>query len=117
MKRFAWMVIAALGPAAISFQSTSAESPKPSPPGMTFVDQGKHDPRLKGYKTPDGFKLEIVCEEPTIINPVGMTFGPDGTLFVLEWTPDSGDTWPETPEKITYRDGSTRTIATMKKKV
>ncbi len=86
------------------------------PTGMTFIDQGKHDPRLKGYRTPDGFKLEIVCAEPTIINPVGMTFGPDGTLFVLEWTPDT-TTWPETPEKITYKDGTTRTIATMRKKV
>lgn len=116
MKRFAWFAIAAAGFAVISSQSIRGESPKPSPQGMTFVDQGKHDPRLKGYKTPDGFKLEIVCEEPTVINPVGMTFGPDGTLFVLEWIPES-DTWPETPEKFTYKDGSTRTIATMKKKI
>ncbi len=83
---------------------------------MTFIDQGRFDPRLKGYKTPDGFKLEIVASEPTVINPVGMTFGPDGTLFVLEWQPDA-NSWPETPEKIVYKDGTTRSIATMKKKV
>ena len=90
--------------------------PRPTPTGMKFIDQGTLDPRLKGYKTPDGFKVEIACEEPTIINPVGMTFGPDGTLFVLEWVPDT-NTWPETPEKITYKDGTSRNVATMKKKV
>jgi len=90
--------------------------PRPRPEGMTFIDQGTRDPRLKGYRTPDGFQLEIVATEPTIINPVGMTFGPDGTLFVLEWRLDT-DTWPETPEKITYKDGTTRLVATMKKKV
>jgi len=90
--------------------------PKPIPVGMTFIDQGQFDPRLKGYKTPDGFKVEIVATEPTIINPVGMTFGPDGTMYVLEWCPDTGG-WPETPEVFTYRDGTKKTVATMKKKV
>jgi quinoprotein glucose dehydrogenase len=93
-----------------------ASSQKPAPDGMTFIDQGKYDPRLKGYRTPDGFKVGIVAEEPAIINPVGITFGPDGALFVLEWVPDE-NTWPETPEKVTYKDGTTRTVATMKKKV
>jgi quinoprotein glucose dehydrogenase len=124
MKCCVWLVLIFLGLSANPSHDLSAQSPiekpettrKPMPKGMTFIDQGKHDPRLKGYRTPDGFKLEIVCEEPTIINPVGMTFGPDGSLFVLEWTPDT-DTWPETPEKFTYKDGTTRTIATMKKKV
>jgi putative membrane-bound dehydrogenase-like protein len=90
--------------------------PKPTPDWVKLVDQGKFDPRLKGYVTPEGIRVEIVAEEPTIINPVGMTFGTDGTLYVLEWKPDVNG-WPETPEVITYKDGTKRAIATMKKKV
>ena len=44
-----------------------------------------------------------------------MTFADDGTPFVLEWRP--GDDGRETPETITYKDGTTRTIAAMKKKI
>jgi len=84
---------------------------------VKIIDQGTLDPRLKGYLTPEGLKLEIVAEEPTVINPVGMTFATDGTPFVLEWLPDTGAGFPEHPETITYKDGSTRKIATMKKRV
>ncbi|WP_020475471.1 PVC-type heme-binding CxxCH protein [Zavarzinella formosa] len=87
---------------------------KPAPTGLKYIDQGTNDPRLKGYQTPEGFKLEIVADEPTIINPVGMTFGPDGTLFVLEWTPESGPS-KEFSETVTYKDGTKRESATMKK--
>ena len=90
--------------------------PLPAPAGMKFVDQGMFDPRLKGYFSPEGFKVEIVADSPTVVNPVGMTFGPDGTLFVLEWRPGANG-WPETPEVFTYKDGSKHSIATMKKEV
>lgn len=43
------------------------------------------DPRLKGYRVPPGWKLEIVATEPLVINPVTMTWGPDGRLYVIEW--------------------------------
>src|SRR5262245_45747191 len=55
----------------------------PAPKGLKFVDQGTHDRRLAGYRTPDGLKLEIVAEAPVVVNPVGMTFA-EGTPFVLE---------------------------------
>ncbi len=82
-----------------------------------MVDQGEFDPALKGYFLPEGFKLEIVINEPDTINPVGMTFAPDGTLFVMEWRPDpvTGDKWFEVKETFRYKDGTTRQVATMKK--
>jgi putative membrane-bound dehydrogenase-like protein len=91
--------------------------PRPAPFPVRLVDQGQWDPRLKGYYLPEGFQLEIVISEPEVINPVGMTFAPDGTLFVLEWRPDpvTGDRWYEVKETFRYRDGSTRQVATMKK--
>ena len=49
---------------------------KPEPFPIKMVDQGQFDPALKGYYLPEGFKLEIVINEPDTINPVGMTFAP-----------------------------------------
>jgi putative membrane-bound dehydrogenase-like protein len=89
---------------------------KPKPDWLKIVDQGKFDPRLKGYFAPEGFKVEIVAEQPTIVNPVGMLFGTDGTLYVLEWRPSPGDEWRETPVEFTYKDGSKRKVATMWKR-
>ncbi len=43
------------------------------------------DPRLEGYRTPPGWKVEIAATEPLVINPVTMTFGDDGRLYVVEW--------------------------------
>jgi len=93
----------------------SATKPEPFP--ITMIDQGKFDPALKGYFLPEGFKLEIVIDAPDTINPVGMTFAPDGTLFVMEWRPDpvTQDRWFEVKETFRYRDGTSRQVATMKK--
>jgi putative membrane-bound dehydrogenase-like protein len=88
---------------------------KPAPERLRIVDQGDQDPRLKGYKLPQGVRVEIVAEEPTAVNPVGMTFGVDGTLYVLEWR--AGDGGKEAPEDFKYKDGTHRTLLTMKKKV
>ncbi len=87
---------------------------KPAPKWLKIIDQGDNDPRLKGYKTPEGIKLEIVAEEPAVINPVGMTFADDGTPHVLEWRPGESR---EVPETFTYKDGSKRNVATMKKNI
>ncbi len=96
-------------------QSESPRKPEPFP--IKRVDQGQYDPLLKGYFLPEGFRAEVVISEPDTINPVGMTFGPDGTLYVLEWRPDpvTADRWFEVKETFRYRDGSTRQVATMKK--
>lgn len=96
-------------------QPQSAARPAPFP--VTMVDQGQFDPRLKGYFLPEGFRLEIVLTEPDVVNPVGMTFAPDGSLFVMEWRPDpvARDRWFPVVETFRYRDGTTRQITTMKK--
>ncbi len=58
---------------------TQPQSPaKPAPKWLKIIDQGVNDPRLKGYFTPEGLKVEIVSENPVVVNPVGMTFGDDG---------------------------------------
>jgi hypothetical protein len=102
-------------PPADFVQPQSATKPEPFP--VKLVDQGQFDPALKGYFLPEGFKLEIVIDAPDTINPVGMTFGPDGTLYVMEWRPDpvTQDRWFEVKETFRYRDGTTRQVATMKK--
>jgi putative membrane-bound dehydrogenase-like protein len=82
---------------------------------VKYVDQGTFDPKLKGILAPEGFKLEVVADAPTVINPVGLTFTPDGTLLVLEWKPDPGREWYEFKETFRYRDGTTKAVATMKK--
>lgn len=91
--------------------------PKPAPFKVEYIDQGTFDPKLKGILAPVGFKLEIVADYPQVVNPVGMTFGPDGTPYVLEWAadPTSNGSWFEFKEVMRYRDGTTRPIATMKK--
>jgi putative membrane-bound dehydrogenase-like protein len=105
-------------PAAPKFDYHQQQSPpRPKPKWLKVIDQGKNDPRLKGYFTPAGVKLEIVADYPVVTNPVGMTFADDGTLFVLEWRPHNGPGFPEHREVVTYKDGNKRAFYTMKKKV
>jgi putative membrane-bound dehydrogenase-like protein len=48
------------------------------------------DPRLDGYKTPPGWRVEVAATEPLVVNPVTMTWGPDARPYVIEWTPGAG---------------------------
>ena len=41
---------------------------------------------LKTFKIAPGFHLEIVASDPLLHNPVAMTFGPDGRIWVVEMT-------------------------------
>ena len=88
---------------------------KPAPKWLKLVDLGQFDERLKGYKAPEGVKVEIVADAPTVVNPVGMTFSDEGTPYVLEWVPSSGDEWREKAVTFTYKDGTKRDVATMTK--
>jgi len=115
-------MISAQGPAKLdlNFQQSPA---RPTPEWVKNIDHGQFDPRLKGYFAPEGVKIEIVAEAPDIINPVGMTFGPDGTLYVLEWVEVPAELMPkdkkgftfDTPIEFTYKDGSKRKIIIMRK--
>jgi quinoprotein glucose dehydrogenase len=99
------------------FDYNQPQSPaRPKPEWLKIIDQGANDPRLRGYFTPEGLKVEIVADFPTVMNPVGMTFADDGTLYVLEWVP-GGANWNEYPETFIYQDGTKRQVMTMKKPV
>ncbi|MCX6953341.1 MAG: dehydrogenase, partial [Verrucomicrobia bacterium] len=39
---------------------------------------------LKTFKVAPGFRIELVASEPLVGDPVAMTFGPDGRLWVVE---------------------------------
>ena len=107
--------VAAEPPAPPAEFAPNQTAAKPAPFDVKLVDQGKWDPRLKGILAPDGFKTEIVADESVITNPVGMTFAPDGTFYVMERKPDPGREWYPLEETFRYRDGSTKKITTMKK--
>lgn len=91
--------------------------PRPAPFAVEYQDQGVFDAKLKGLFAPKGFKVEIVADAPTVVNPVGMAFAPDGTLFVLEWAVDpvTKGAWFEFKETFHFKDGTTKQVATMKK--
>ena len=87
--------------------SSTAARPK-------MIDQGQHDPRLKGYLAPEGIKVEIVAMEPVVVNPIGMAFAPDGALYVVEWVPGKIS---KSQVVLTYRDGTRRRLTVLKKTV
>jgi quinoprotein glucose dehydrogenase len=117
--RLAVLVALAAGASFVPAQKEdpSRSAPPTTPRWLKFVDQGASDPRLKGYRTPEGVKLEIVAEAPTVINPVGMAFADDGRPFVIEWLPSPGDEERQTTETFKYRDGRLRTMTVRKKRV
>lgn len=88
-------------------------APPPAPRWFKSVDQGGD---LKGYLTPEGVKLEVVADFPVVTNPVGMTFGEDGSLYVIEWRPDPKPIGEEV-FTIVYKDGSLHTFTRVKKSV
>ncbi len=95
---------------------TLNEFPKrPTPAWVQMVDQGEQDNRLTGLQTPAGIRVEIVAEEPVVIDPVGMTFAEDGTPHVLEWRV------AEHPRHLQYevqfQDGTTAMVNRMEKEV
>lgn len=61
------------------------------PKTIKSIDQGSNDPRLKGYFAPEGVKVEIIAEEPAVVNPLALAFADDGTPYVLEWHANSRD--------------------------
>ena len=79
-------------------------SQRPTPDWVRMVDQGLQNADLTGLMTPEGIKVELFATDPAVVDPVGMSFAPDGTPYVLEWR--------QAPEKInsyyefTYQDGS-----------
>ncbi len=54
-----------------------------------LVERGDADPRLKGFLAPEGVKIEIVADAPTVASGSVLAFGDDGTAYVLETRPDA----------------------------
>lgn len=46
--------------------------------------------RLPGYRYPEGWDVRVAAAEPLVVNPVTMTFGNDGRLYVVEWKAGRG---------------------------
>jgi hypothetical protein len=65
---------------------------------ITYIDQGQSDPRLRGYLTPEGIKVEVVAEGRLDLNFLAMAFDADGKLYVLKTSrtaiPKGKDTSP-----------------------
>ena len=49
-----------------------------------MIDQGEFNPALKGIAVLEGFKVEVVAQNPNIVNPSSISFSDDGKVFVLE---------------------------------
>lgn len=89
---------------------------RPAPDWVQMIDAGTLNPQLAGISVPRGLGVEIVAQEPTVINPVGMAFAADGTPQVLEWLFDSQSGQHATYE-VTFQDGTKTTIDRMQKSV
>ncbi len=108
--------------AAVPFSTRAEDKPVaadiPAPDWVKMIDQGANDPRLKGYMTPEGVKVEIVAEDPVVVGPLALAFGDDGTPYVIDWTPAPPND-PPFQEELTfpYKDGSKRRGWVWSKKV
>lgn len=40
---------------------------------------------MRTFRVAPGFRVELVAAEPLVVNPVAMSFGPDGRLWVVEF--------------------------------
>ncbi len=80
----------------------------PAPDWVRMKDRGETNPQLKGMRAPEGVQIDIVASDPTIIDPVGMTFADDGSLYVLEWREATEQI--DTTYDVHYQDGTTATV-------
>ncbi len=95
---------------------TQYETPNlPAPDWVRLIDQGTSDPRLAGLYAPAGVRVQIVAEEPAVVNPVGIRFDDAGNLYVLEWrvAPDA----QHTSYEVHFQDGSVGRVNRMRKGV
>jgi putative membrane-bound dehydrogenase-like protein len=81
---------------------------RPNPAWVRMLDLAPRDPRLAGMEAPAGVKVEIVAQEPAVINPVGITFDESGDLYALEWV--FSESQGHAQYDVTFRDGTTVTI-------
>lgn len=80
----------------------------PAPDWVKMKDPGTTNADLKGLRAPEGIQIDIVASNPTTIDPVGMTFADDGSLYVLEWREATEQI--DTTYDVHYQDGTTATV-------
>ncbi len=85
---------------------------EPPPSKRELVNYSGKDARLTGYRVPFGVKVEIVASEPTIVNPVGLTFLDDGTPLLLERR--QGKAIVES-QKVKFPDGTVKLVQRWKR--
>jgi putative membrane-bound dehydrogenase-like protein len=85
-------------------QAESARRPQPA--WVRMVDLGEQEPALKGYQAPAGVRVQVVADEKLMLWPAAMRFDEDGSLLVIRW----GGGANIRQEKVTYKDGSSRTL-------
>jgi len=81
---------------------------RPTPSWVQMVDQGERNPELRGLHTPAGVQVDIVAREPQLIDPVGMSFAEDGSLYVLEWREAKSQV--DTTYEVRFQDGTSATV-------
>lgn len=82
------------------------ELPKPEWVEMHEVDSEL--PALQGMRVPQGINVELVAQEPLLVDPVGMSFADDGALYVLEWRAATEQI--DTTYEVHYQDGTVATV-------
>lgn len=86
---------------------------RPAPDWVEMVDQGDWNEQLRGIHTPAGIRVEIVAREPTVVNPVDLSFDDAGDAYVLEWT--VAESQQLVGYEVTFKDGTTSTVHRMAK--
>ncbi|MBC7369365.1 MAG: c-type cytochrome [Undibacterium sp.] len=88
----ALLALIVLGVAASAVAQIGDNADKPGAPQVPLVPADKipaapalsPEEALKSFTLQPGFKLEIAAAEPLVQDPVAMTFGPDGRMWVVE---------------------------------
>lgn len=86
---------------------------RPAPDWVSIKDFGEKNPKLAGFRVPDAFRVDVVAEEPVVLNPVSLSFDDQGRAYVIQWNPATSSKLGE--YSITYQDGTTGKIHRMMK--
>lgn len=84
---------------------------RPAPQWVSIKDFGERSPKLAGFKVPAAFRVDVVAEEPVVLNPVSLSFDDQGRAYVIQWNPAKSSHLGD--YDVTYQDGTTSKIHRM----
>ena len=84
---------------------------RPAPDWVHIKTHGADAGKLAGFRLADAFKVEVVAEEPIVLNPVALSFDEQGRAYVIQWNPAPGARLGD--YEVTYQDGTTSKIRRM----